>query len=278
MACAGIRVAKCPFLQIDRSLHERAFFVAWEQMNTLHKLIRAEIRVVDEKAGRVHAVVSTETKDRQGDVIRVAGWDLADFAVHPVLVQSHDYGTVRSQIGEWEDMRVYPTRKTLEGDAIYYTGRGNPDADWGFQLAQMGKAAYSVGFQPDMAKAKEIEGDGSWPRPNYEFNGQRLLEVSQVVIPANAEALQALKTLGSDPMVIDIVDSLLASTADLPDREALAEIAKDIAPHLEIPLLKERLDLVEATLGALLTRQYEQHDKQPPEHRSLDLREVIAQW
>ena len=150
-------------------------------------------KVVDEKAGRIHAVVSTETPDRSGDIIRQEFWKLDHFLKHPVLLSDHNYGSILAQIGEWEDMSV--KGKNLEGVARYYINEGNADADWGFKLAAKGKAAFSVGFIPDMEKAEEIGDRDAW-FGSYEFKGQELLEVSHVTIPANPEALQMVLTRG----------------------------------------------------------------------------------
>lgn len=152
-----------------------------------------DVKTLDAKAGRVHAIVSTERKDRAGDIIRQDGWNLDDFLKHPALLVNHDYRSVRSQVGEWEEMKV--KEKALHGVARYYVGEGNENADWAFNLASKGRAAFSVGFIPDMDKAVLQEGGDEWFGP-WEFNGQELLEVSQVTIPANPEALQMLKTLG----------------------------------------------------------------------------------
>ena len=180
-------------------------------MNQRFKVIRAETKVLDAETGRVHAVVSTEAKDRDGDIIRAAGWDLGDFNAHPVLLSSHNYMQLRSQIGEWEGMKVNGT--DLEGVARYYIGKGNEEADWGFHLAEMGRAAYSVGFIPDIAKAEELSDGG------LEFKGQKLLEASHVTIPSNPEALQAIKSLGLHPVLADIVGEALDDVRFTKDRD-----------------------------------------------------------
>ena len=186
------------------------------------KVIAAETKVVDAEAGLVRAVVSTEAADRDGDILRVAGWDLAHFNAHPILLADHNYASIRAQIGEWVSMEV--TGKHLEGVAQYYIGEGNADADWGFKLAGKGRAAFSVGFSPDMDKAKEIKG-GHGMFPSFEFNGQELLEVSHVTVPANAEALQALKAKGIHPAVAEVVDGLLAD-ADLTTGSAVKTVSE----------------------------------------------------
>ena len=170
------------------------------------KVIRAETKVLDKAAGKIQAVVSDETEDRDGDIIRVAGWQLDQFLKHPVLLSSHNYYDLRSQIGEWESMTV--KGKRLVGVASYYVGKGNEEADWAFQLAEMGRAAYSVGFVPK--EYEKREGGSDWGGP-FEFTSQELLEVSHVSVPANANALQLMaKSAGVHPEVDAIVQELLA--------------------------------------------------------------------
>ena len=176
-----------------------------------YKMILSEVKVLDPAMGRVHAIVSSEAVDRDGDIIRASGWQLDNFRKHPVLVSSHNYGNLRSVIGEWESMEV--KGKRLEGIARYYIGEGNDEADWGFKLAEKGRAAYSVGFIPDRDKAIPIKSDD--PFGGIEFNGQELLEVSHVAIPSNPQALQQLKglldaTQDTDPILRGLIESALA--------------------------------------------------------------------
>jgi hypothetical protein len=155
----------------------------------LHKVVSAETKDLGE--GRIRATVSTEARDRDGDVIRQAGWQLDHFTRHPVLLSSHNYSSLSSQIGEWEDVRV--RGKALQATAKYYIGEGNDEADWGYKLAQRGRAAYSVGFIPRESKPLEKNTGG------LEFLRSELLEISHVTIPSNPEALQSLSVKGVDP-------------------------------------------------------------------------------
>jgi hypothetical protein len=87
------------------------------------KFIKAETKILDEKEGIIRAVVSTESVDRDGDIIRQDGWDLRHFERHPVLLSSHNYRGLTNQIGEWTKMEV--VGKELVGEARYYIGQGN---------------------------------------------------------------------------------------------------------------------------------------------------------
>ena len=176
-----------------------------------HKLIRAETKVLDAKEGLVSAIVSNEEVDRDGDIIRVAGWDFTNFMKLPLLIADHDY-KLDSVIGDWQEIKVVKTRKAVEGIAHYHINEGNVLADKGFKLAEKGLAAFSVGFRPDMAKAKELESDDPWFM-NFEFNGQELLEVSHVTIPSNPEALQRAKGLKLHPVLDDIIAEALGATS-----------------------------------------------------------------
>lgn len=173
-----------------------------------NKIVTAKTRALDDQ-GLVEAIVSTEGKDRDGDIIRASGWVLENFRAHPILLSSHNYRELRSQIGEWKTMEIQ--KRELVGTAQYYINDGNPEADWGFKLAQRGKAAYSVGFIPDMAKAKVLDDDDDGWWINYEFNGQELLEVSHVTVPSNPEGLQRLRSRGLGPSYDEILASLAPS-------------------------------------------------------------------
>jgi hypothetical protein len=177
------------------------------------KFIRPELKVLDEDAGVIQAVVSTEDMDRDGDVIRQDYWNLDHFKSHPILLSSHNYRGLMNQIGEWTNMGVQDGK--LIGTAKYYINEGNEQADWGFNLASKGRAAFSVGFVPDMSQAKAIDANGNL---SYEFRGQELLEVSQVTVPSNPKALQTMKGMDLHPAVESLVDEMLADL-EQPDGE-----------------------------------------------------------
>lgn len=208
-------------------------------MSHITKFIRPELKVMNSKEGIISAIVSTESVDRDGDIIRQANWDLGHFKAHPILLSSHNYRGLRNQIGEWTKMDI--EGKELVGTAKYYINEGNEEADWGFNLAQKGRAAFSVGFVPNMDAAKEITIDG---KSAYEFRGQELLEVSQVTVPSNPQALQALKGLGS---VHPEVDQLVSEMLD--DMEEIEELKEEIVSNDTIFLTNEVMSAIEeATL------------------------------
>lgn len=170
--------------------------------------ISTHILKIEAGSQKVHYVLSGEAPDRYQDVIRQNGWQLDNFNNHPILLSSHEYRGLTNQIGEWSDLEVKGKgdSRRLEGMAKYYVGAGNKEADWGFFLAQQGKAAISVGFQPIEYKEREGFEDDWWPP--LEFVKSELLEGSHVTVPAHPEALQLMVKSG-EPVIRELALGML---------------------------------------------------------------------
>ncbi|HOA84217.1 MAG TPA: hypothetical protein PKV92_09355, partial [Thermodesulfovibrio thiophilus] len=118
----------------------------------------------------------------------------------------------------------------------YFVGEGNPEADWAFKLASKGIAAYSVGFIPyqyttDEAEIKKLLGStDKSDMPNLVYKDVELLEISQVLVPANPSALLLSYKSVSDPVVESIyndsaslLDYRIEETVEEPEEKAVAE-------------------------------------------------------
>ena len=210
------------------------------------KVYRPErMKVLDEANGLVTATVSSESQDRDGDVIRAAGWSLDNFHAHPVLLASHDYSSLRSQIGIWESMRIEGTE--MKGVARFFIGKGNEEADWAFELAKENALAFSVGFIPDMEKAAPLNAKDAYGMRGMEFNGQELLEVSAVTVPSNPDALQRfVKSPNLHPVMKEIADDVLDIAATHVHEPVKApEIDVDALVALVIERMAERTGVIE---------------------------------
>lgn len=154
--------------------------------------ISTKIESIEVEHSKVLYIMSGEAPDRYQDVIRQNGWQLENFNAHPVLISSHEYRGLTNQIGEWSDLQVRGKGESrqLIGQAKYYVGDGNPEADWGFKLAQRHRSAVSVGFQPIEYAVREGFEEDWWPP--LEFIKSELLECSQVTVPAHQDALQLM--------------------------------------------------------------------------------------
>lgn len=123
-------------------------------------------------------VLSDESVDRMGDVIRADGWDLKDFRANPVALFGHSHDQI---IGVWENVRV--EGKKLMGQ-LKLAREGTSDLVDTVRslIEQRVLKAVSVGFQP--VEAQPRKGGG------YDFTRAALHEVSVVAVPANANAIR----------------------------------------------------------------------------------------
>ncbi len=155
-------------------------------MEKLVKSFKSQIKSINETDYTAEVIVSTEEIDRDKDKIRIDAFKkrLKYYKEHPVLLSSHQYGDLRKQIGEAENIKV--TNEGLVAKFKYYVNQNNPEADWAWILATKNIAGYSVGFIPFNYEEKDLEKDGY----NREFTDVELVEISQVLIPSNREAVQ----------------------------------------------------------------------------------------
>jgi len=150
------------------------------------KVFRAEIKAIDEKEFTVTAIVSTDAVDRDGEIVTpdAIGKRVAQYLQHPVLLSSHRHDDLMKQIGMAEDVKI--GEKSVLAKFKYFVGQGNAEADWAFKLAQNGIAAYSIGFMAHKWEDKSGD-DGIW----RVYRDVELVEISQVLVPSNREALSA---------------------------------------------------------------------------------------
>lgn len=149
-------------------------------MNTIHKIN------VDKRDGLTF-VLSDETPDRMGDVIKADGWVLTNFKKNPIALFGHRSDFV---IGRWDNVRV--ENKALLGD-LQLAARGtSARID---EVASLVEAdvlrAVSVGFRPIKSEPRDPEK----PFAGETFIRQELVETSVVAVPANPNALSVAKSL-----------------------------------------------------------------------------------
>lgn len=140
-------------------------------------------------------------RDRDGDRIDPAGWDLANFAKNPVVPWAHDYKAlpVAKAVKTWVGNS---TTAGLQLKALKQFARAdeNPFADTVFRLLKGGYLnACSVGFVPvqssaDVAQKDDLEGT----RIGMHFTRTQLLESSIVPVPSHPGALYDAKGAGVD--------------------------------------------------------------------------------
>lgn len=155
-------------------------------MKKIQKQLHTQVKAIDDDNRRITFVMSSESVDRDGDIIRQAGWDLEAFKKNPVFLVFHDQR--QFPIGKVETIGVESDR--LIG-TVKFADRGTYEtADVAYELYKQGiMNAVSVSFA---AKEYEpLEGGG------LEIKSQELYELSAVPVPANPEAVAvASKAMG----------------------------------------------------------------------------------
>lgn len=159
-------------------------------MSEIRKLFPAQIK--DAGARSIIAVVSTESVDRDGDVIHASGWQLDNFRRNPVVLFGHDYS--RPPVARASSIDVVGT--TLRATIEFPPPNVSELADEVHGLVRAGfLPGVSVGFRP-------LPGGKTYneQRGGMDFTAQELLEFSFVAIPSNPQALVIQRTNGGDRM------------------------------------------------------------------------------
>ena len=154
-----------------------------------------EIRKIDEESRTVEFVASDNSVDSYGTVIPVDKWDLTRFQNNGIIGYMHDvYGESWTKSADPDDV-IGKGEAWVEDDKLivritFEPADLNPRADKIFRKLQFGSLhAVSVGFRATKKGHMGDEERGEDPKVYY-YNGQELLEVSVVNIPANANALK----------------------------------------------------------------------------------------
>ncbi len=207
---------------------------------TIFRTFRAEVKEVDAQAGIINMVIpmSTGAVDRDEEIIDPAAFKktLKEFMKRPILLSSHMYSDLRKQIGEFKGLKVADEGLMAEG-LEYYIGRGNDEADWGFYLASKGMAAYSVGFIPIKWEPIDPDIEETFMYGNRRYTEVELLEVSQVVVPSNREAIQGVRGKAKNDPIL----TALLNEAEHAIDEAETKVTKpeETDDYFRIPVKEE---------------------------------------
>jgi len=150
----------------------------------LREVMRTEVRAPSDAPPDepvLEFIASDETIDRYNEVIRVDGWQLENYRKNPVILDSHNYWSVSSILGD------APLVEVRDGKLINRVrfALENPLGRIAYGMAKAGFIhTQSVGFIP--LEWNEGKSGDEWDR---EFVQQELLEISLVAVPANPNAI-----------------------------------------------------------------------------------------
>lgn len=187
-----------------------------------------DVQVKSVGENEIEMIGSTEHLDRDGEILKIDGWDLKNYKKNPVVLPSHMY---------WEPAigraKVRVEDKNLIFKIEFPPVGINPVADIYKGLYKGGfMKASSVGFIGQEWKWGEKEGD-----PRRTFLKHELLEISLVSVPSNPnailtekgieQAVKAGKLRGDD---VKVLEGLIKRSFELdPDRRKIF-----VVPNLEV--------------------------------------------
>jgi len=158
-----------------------------ERMQPISKMYDCELKAFSDEGRSFTAIASTESKDREGDILKANGWKLKNFRKNPVLLWAHDASGL--PIGKAVNIDISDGKMFF--DAKFATQEMNPLAEQVWQMFKAGfLRAFSVRFDPITWEDAPPEA-GKSARVGRIYKSQELLEISAVNIPANAEALKS---------------------------------------------------------------------------------------
>ena len=149
---------------------------------TIRKILISRVKEIPNKSRVIEFTGSTETPDRDNEVIKAKAWQVDRYVKNPVVQWAHDYSS--PPIGKTLSIRQNNKQETIF--EIEFADKETYEfADTVYRLCKGGFLnATSVGFIPLEWDAGKKEGD-----PSRTFTKVELLEISIVPVPANPEAL-----------------------------------------------------------------------------------------
>ena len=158
--------------------------------------------------------MTSETIDRQGEIVTLDGWNFDRYLANPVVLDTHDYDSIESIVG-----RCVGIHRDAEGWNADIRFNGSEYGMLASRLVEDGDLrAVSVGFRPivieypdgaalrrarqlDDATEKALVNVAPDPATAVRHVEKELLEISVVPIPANPDAIRIRSYGASDAIV-----------------------------------------------------------------------------
>lgn len=194
-----------------------------EQVKIVLKTYAVETKNADPKTGIVDVFIplSTESVDRDEEIVPSKAFlkRIEHFKKRPILVSSHEYRGLTNQIGEFIEFEI--RENGIFGKPKYYVNLGNKEADWGFFLASIGMASYSIGFLP--YEWEDFPKSGKITVARKRYLDVELLECSHIIVPSNRDSAQNMRTLSVSKGILPpddiekIIDNLITKPEETED-------------------------------------------------------------
>lgn len=140
--------------------------------------------IATEDSGTFKVIMTSDKKDRDGEIIKLDGWYLENFMKNPVLIYGHNYYSIENVIGRVD--KIYRENNTLVAEGRFASEKANPKAQMVRRLYdEKILQAVSVGF---IVKGRD-------PADDSIITSAELLELSFVPIQSNPDAVSLLKSM-----------------------------------------------------------------------------------
>lgn len=191
-------------------------------------------------------VMTDETTDSYGDIVKANGADLERFMANPICLLNHSSSRV---IGTWHDVKQ--VKKSVEGVAKLALEGTSPHVDEAYALMSQGiLRACSIGFMPK--KVERRLDDNGEPLWSYIIHEWDLYECSIVSIPANPSALAKSIKEGhgmARDLLEQVLDEYVKTPAGLIIPRADFEAAHKEATGNAYSILAARLAAIEEKIN-----------------------------
>ena len=206
-----------------------------------------EIKEIDEKKRIIWHKISVEKKDRMNDIVRIDGIDTKNFKKKPTVLYGHMYSgldplpVIGQNIGfKKEGKKYYAGTKFLDPEKDDISPKLADLVNDLWTLNKKKLMGWSVGFIPvetaDLKEGDKVVGQ--------DFKKSELLEYSNVILPANQDAVNDAVEKGE--ITKEFTKSLKKEEADseeLPGEVAVASVNASLEEENDLfPLNLEALD------------------------------------
>lgn len=174
----------------SHSFHDGVFYRAAKMPRSFDK---------DTRSARF--IMTDETKDSYGDIVRAKGCDMSRFESNPIALLNHNSNLI---LGTWSD--VNRIAKRIEGTVTIAEEGTAPHVDMAFNLMSQGiLRAASIGF---LLRDYDVIVDDDGHFEGFDMTDWELTECSVVSIPANPSAL-AKSIKSGDTIALDFIEQVL---------------------------------------------------------------------
>jgi len=167
-------------------------------MKVVTKIISTEVKSIDEKKRIIWHPISVEVRDRMGDIVRIDGIDVENFKKKPTVFYGHNYTgydplpVVGENVGFVKDGKKLLAGTKFLGPDDGLSGKLSDLVNDLWALNKRKLVGWSVGFIP--LETADLKEDGR--TVGHDFKKSELLEYSNVLLPANQEAVNNMIKTG----------------------------------------------------------------------------------